>query len=255
MHKRLMTYAAVLALGLVGVTAQPASATHSWAGYHWARSSNPFTLKLGDNLSSTWKPYLSTTSSDWSKSAVLDTTIVAGSTSAKKCAATAGRVQVCNAAYGQRGWLGIASVNVSGTHITQGTVKLNDTYFAMAQYNNPAERNVVMCQEVGHTLGLDHQDEDFNNADLGTCMDYSNNPAPNQHPNQHDYDMLGSIYNHVDNTSTVGAAAPQGSGPTVGNSRKSWGTKVQGSRQKGVSTYVKDLGRGQKVVTHVIWSR
>lgn len=25
-------------------------ASHSWNGYHWARTSNPFTLKLGNNL-------------------------------------------------------------------------------------------------------------------------------------------------------------------------------------------------------------
>jgi hypothetical protein len=40
-----------------------------------------------------------------------------------------------------------------------------------------------MCQEVGHTFGLDHQDENFNNTNLGTCMDYTNDPSTNQHPN------------------------------------------------------------------------
>lgn len=30
------------------------------------------------------------------------------------------------------GWLGIASISVNGSHITQGTVKLNDTYFNQA---------------------------------------------------------------------------------------------------------------------------
>src|SRR6266540_1791449 len=53
-------------------------ANHSWGGYHWARTSNPFTVKLGDNVSSTWDSALSTASSDWSKSTVLDTTVVAG---------------------------------------------------------------------------------------------------------------------------------------------------------------------------------
>jgi hypothetical protein len=48
----------------------------------------------------------------------------------------------------------------------------------------------VSCQEVGHTLGLDHQDENFNNANLGTCMDYKNNQSTNQHPNKHDYDQF-----------------------------------------------------------------
>ena len=25
-------------------------ATHSWGGYHWARTANPFTLKVGQSL-------------------------------------------------------------------------------------------------------------------------------------------------------------------------------------------------------------
>ena len=65
-----------------------------------------------------------------------------------------------------------------------------------------------MCQEVGHTFGLDHQDENFNNANLGTCMDYTNDPSTNQHPNKHDYDELITIYSHLDSTTTVGAIAP-----------------------------------------------
>jgi hypothetical protein len=31
-----------------------ASASHSWGGYHWARTANPFTIKLGDNVSGPW---------------------------------------------------------------------------------------------------------------------------------------------------------------------------------------------------------
>lgn len=124
-------------------------------------------------VSRQWDLYLVTTVSDWSKSTVLDLTEVAGQSTSKRCRATAGRVEVCNAAYGSNGWLGIASRSANGSHITQGTVKLNDTYFNMAQYNTPAWRNLVSCQEVGHTLGLDHQDTNFNNTPLGTCMDYS----------------------------------------------------------------------------------
>ncbi|KXK10914.1 MAG: hypothetical protein UZ22_OP11002000542 [Microgenomates bacterium OLB23] len=60
-----------------------------------------------------------------------------------------------------------------------------------------------MCQEIGHVLGLDHQDEAFDNTPMGTCMDYSSEPNPNQYPNQHDYDMLASLYSHFDSTTTL----------------------------------------------------
>lgn len=247
--------AALASAVLVAIfTPGAAQASHSWNGYHWARTSNPFTVQLGDNVDSKWDAYLATTSSDWSRSTVLDTTIVAGSTRPRTCKATAGRVEVCNATYGSNGWLGIASISVTGgTHITQGTVKLNDTYFNTAQYNTPAWRNLVSCQEVGHTFGLDHQDENFNNANLGTCMDYTNDPSTNQHPNQHDYDELVTIYSHLDSTTTVGAAAPNQQ-PQVGNDEASWGRRVEGSRSAGHSTYVRDFGHGKFVVTFVTWA-
>jgi hypothetical protein len=246
---------AVIAVASVMMLAPTAvQANHSWGGYHWARTSNPFTLMLGDNVNSTWDPILRTTSSDWSQSTVLDTTVVAGTvTRPKTCKAKAGRVEVCNARYGTNGWLGVATISITGgTHITQGTVKLNDSYFDTAKYNTTAWRNLVSCQEVGHTFGLDHQDENFSNANLGTCMDYTNDPSTNQHPNQHDYDELVLIYTHLDSTTTVGAAVPSGS--QVGNSPSSWGRQVSGSRSSGQSTYVRDFGHGNLVVTHVTWA-
>ena len=58
-----------------------------------------------------------------------------------------------------------------------------------------------MCQEVGHDVGLAHQDEEFYNANIepGTCMDYVTSPGiENETPNPHDYDMLASrkMYGH-----------------------------------------------------------
>src|SRR3990167_9061656 len=169
------------------------SANHSWGGYHWARTTNPFNLKLGDNLTSNWKTFLNTTSNDWSLSSVLDTSTVVGQ-ARKNCSATTGQVEVCNKKYGNNGWLGIAQIWTSGLHITKAVTKMNDTYFNTAKYNTIAWKNLVMCQEVGHTLGLDHQDEAFDNPNLNTCMDYTNNPESNQLPNAHDYDELGIIY-------------------------------------------------------------
>src|SRR5262245_30917957 len=87
--------AVVLALGIGAVWTAVSSANHSWNGYHWARTSNPFTLKIGDNVSGPWDSILVTTSSDWSKSTVdgskstvLHTTIVAGGTLPKRCRPT-----------------------------------------------------------------------------------------------------------------------------------------------------------------------
>lgn len=249
-----------LFLGLaVAAVPLPTWAEHSWGNYHWARTSNPFTLKLGDNVTSAWDSYLGTTSFDWSKSSVLETTIVGGGTTPKRCRPTSGRVEVCDAAYGFNGWLGLAQIWVSGLHITQGAVKLNDTYFNTSTYNDPAWRNLVMCQEVGHTFGLDHQDENFSNPNLGTCMDYTSDPFSNQHPNQHDYDQLETIYAHLDGTTTVSQTSLAGKMPPAMtdidlSGPRQWGKLIHGSRAEGHSLYMLDFGRGHKVFTFVTWA-
>lgn len=245
----------------VSVLPVKAYATHSWGGYHWARTANPFTLKLGDNVSGVWDSYLGTTSFDWSQSPVLDTTIASGS-GGKNCRATTGRVEVCNRKYGNNGWLGVAQVWVSGLHIAKGTVKVNDTYFNTGTYNTPAWKNLVMCQEVGHTLGLDHQDETFNNVNKGTCMDYTNDPdgtiygqLDNQHPNAHDYEELGIIYAHLDPYTSVSqtiAQMAQQYGDAASENPGEWGRLV---RQNGkLAVFEKDFGSGNKLFTFVIFA-
>jgi hypothetical protein len=213
---------------------------------------------LGDNVSSTWDSYLATTSFYWSQSTVLDTTIVTGATTPKPCKAKSGRVEVCSAGYGNTGWLGVAQIWISGLHISQGTVKVNDTYFSStSKYNTPGWRNLVMCQEVGHTLGLDHQDTNFNNTNLGTCMDYTSNPLgppSNEHPNQHDYDELGIIYTRLDSSTTVSTTSSTG-GRGGFDTPSEWGRRVSGSdAPHSVAVYERDLGAGQRLVTFVVWA-
>ena len=255
--RRCSVVAVVAPLAIVAFTTV-AFATHSWGPYHWARTANPFTLKLGDNVSATWDAHLATTSNDWNVSTVLDTTIVAGQ-SKGNCKPTSGRVEVCNKAYGFNGWLGLAQIWInSATHITQGVVKVNDTYFNTATYNTPAWRNLVMCQEAGHTLGLDHQDENFDNPPLGTCMDYSSDPTLNQHPNAHDYEQLGLIYAHLDSTTSLKSTAPQesrgkGSGEEA-DVDDEWGKGIRKDKHGRTSLYERDLGGGHKVFTFVFWT-
>ena len=242
-------FVSAITLFLVVANVAPSEANHSWGGYHWARTSNPFTIKLGDNLSSTWKPYLATASSDWTQSAVLDTAVVPGAAKGS-CRPTAGRVEVCNKSYGANGWLGLAQIWITnGTHITQGTVKVNDTYFVQTQYNNANEKQHVMCQEVGHTFGLDHQSTD--GSSQLTCMDYSTDPG-STHPNQHDYDELALIYAHLDSSTTIiaaGAAGGSGSAADADND----GTPRGASPSRG-SWYVEDQGGGRYLLTHVYWA-
>jgi hypothetical protein len=256
MLKKVISLAGLAALTAV-VLSTSASASHSWGGYHWARTANPFTLKLGDNVSGDWDAMLVKASSDWSQSPVLDTTIVAGATRPKSCRPTSGRVEVCSANYRNSGWLGLAQIWVTGgEHITQGIVKNNDYYFGSSsyQFNNTAEMQHVICQEIGHTFGLDHQST--SGASLNTCMDYYHNTSSSDlkstSPNQHDYDELATIYNHEDSFSTVAVAAAGTA--NAGAAESSWGRLVASSDGGRAQTFVRDLGAGNLVVTFVIWA-
>jgi hypothetical protein len=264
-----------LAIGVAALGLAPAAANHSWNGYHWARTANPLVLRANGSLTGPWATHVNTALSDWAQSSVLDfspATYVPVSVSPKRCAPIAGQVLVCNETYGQRGWLGIASIWLNGNHITQATTKLNDTYFNMPQYNTAGWRQFVACQEIGHDFGLDHQDEGFSNVNLGTCMDYTNDPARNDgkgdnlHPNKHDYDELVTIYTHLDTTNTatlssatnfgireVGKPVPQPD-DGAGNTMAEWGRAVRFDRRGRPDMFVRQLPDGRKVVTHVLWA-
>lgn len=257
-----VTYAVIATFVAVVLFAGNSSANHSWGGYHWARTSNPFTIKVGDNVDSKWDVYLDEAITDWSASAVLDLQKVAGGAKPRSCRPTAGRIEACNATYGNTGWLGIAQIWITGsTHITQAVTKLNDTYFNTAAYNTPAWRRLVTCQEIAHDFGLDHQDENFDNPNLGSCMDYTSDPdgpPSNEHPNSHDFAQLVDIYSHLDTTTTIGSVLPSSAPGAMTDldpeGPGQWGRLVASTRNGRGQTYELNLGNGNKIVTHVFWA-
>ena len=239
-------------------------ATHSWGGYHWARTANPFTLKVVNSNTSDWDSYFHTSNSDWSQSNVMDLAWEQGDESAnarKRCVMITGKIHSCNAAYGNNGWLGLASINITGgTHITQGTSKMNDSYFSSSYYNNPNERLHVMCQEIGHTFGLDHQSTD--GSSQNTCMDYFSNTGANAgstvstHPNAHDYEELGIIYGHLDASTTIafGNLSQSLGFDDDTDDPRAWGKLVSQSGNGRSSLYERENRDGSKTATHVLWT-
>lgn len=265
MIRRALVFLTVVAAvtGLMALGPAPATASHSWSNYHWARTSNPFTIQLIDSTTPNWDVYRTTASGDWEASSVLDTADVAGSddrNTTKRCPAASGKVRVCNAEYGPNGWLGLAQVWLQSgtTHIVQGVAKMNDTYFNLAAYNNRSEKQHVMCQEVGHTFGLGHTSED--GTSQGTCMDYYRNATDDgisTHPNAHDYEQLEAIYAHLDSTSTVaalssGSAASGEEGP---NNRADWGRALGPTDRHGRPIlFERTLVDGRRIISRVVWA-
>ncbi len=244
----------VMVVMIVMLAAFPfsAGASHAWGNYHWARTANPFTLKVVDSMTTSWDDNLDIAISDWTSSSVMNLVKEAGSTTTntrRRCPAVSGKVRACNYTYGTNGWLGLAQIWANGNHITQGTAKMNDSYLASSSYTE-TNRQHVICQEIGHDWGLGHQDE--SGADLNTCMDYAD-ALDNPSPNAHDYAQLETIYAHLDSSTTI-ASAPAGFANADVHAQENWGQKVSESADGRSALFIRDFGNGFKVFTFVFWA-
>jgi len=170
--------------------------TNLWVGH--TRGEGGLSLELWNALDDSWQQEYSEAVNDWNtfcdpKVLVLTTTDVPVD---NECTQEDGLMKVCNGNYGDTGWLGINQVLKSvPTGIIQSSVaKMNEHYLANADYD---ERLYTMCHELGHGYGLPHTDENFNNKDLGNCLDYSNNPSNNLRPGSANCQRLFEMYGSV----------------------------------------------------------
>ena len=266
---RRTAYSALIGLCVAAAFGGVVLADHSWGTYHWARTTNSFDLTVVNSTTIDWDPYVERAVSDWSQSATLNMVQnLNGSTSdrdRRQCRTPEGAVRICNQTYGNTGWLGVAGISIdSNGHIVTGYTKLNDTYFSQSPYNAPAWKQSVTCQELGHNVGLDHQDEDFNNTSLFSCMDYQN--PPYEYPNSHDYEQLATIYGHLDSYDSYAGGGDDGGGGTCnappgkgcnkadvghGNSRADWGLSL--GRRGATEKFLRIDRDGMRHLTFVTW--
>ena len=199
---------ALLALASTAIVPTPVVASHSWAS-HWRRpSSSLMEIPTRRMLSSIWLTRFATAMADWRKPAM--TKIRPKHTSStgqnSSCPLFNGTISVCNGNYGAVPWAGLAQVwSISG-HTVYGRAIQNDYYMTGTQA--VAYRQMVICQEIGHVLGLGHINVTFNTPNVGSCMDYTNDPdggpggvsgsdPDNMNPYAHDYAQLNSRYQHI----------------------------------------------------------
>ncbi len=252
-RRRLVVGTAAL---LVMALSIPALANNAWGDYHWDGSSTPVRLGLEDNLSSDWTGVLGNVETDWDDSTVLSLDLVLAD-QPSNCVdplgitvpANLGLTEVCNESYGENGWLGVARIwlESDGVHISAAITAVNDSYLGPgAAYDNANARQHVLCQEVGHTFGLDHQ----KSPRKQTCMNaqWGLTSSSFVSPNQHDYDQLASIYAHLDGTS-------DGNGGNGGGQcdKKPDHPKCQAG-SPGHSFEVERLANGQIMLTWITWA-
>ena len=264
---------------LISISAQ---ADHSWGPYHWARTTSSFDLTIVNSTTSDWDSHVdlavSGNKEGWSSSTVLNMVQDLNGDTDKRtrrhCPAPSGKVRICNLAYGYNGWLGVAGIYIdTNGHIEAAYTKLNDSYLSNGGYYSTYEwRQSVTCQELGHNVGLDHQDEDFDNGSLYTCMDYQD--PPYEYPNQHDYDQLETIYSHTNSYNSYddgtsggndggdggndGCNAPPGRGCNKGQDDhlapgdEGWGMSL--GRRGQVEKFLRINADGTRILTFVTWT-
>jgi hypothetical protein len=195
-------------MALVGT----AKANHVWwvngRAVHWASTTNPAYIELGDNLDDpVWDNQRHIPAFVWSigvtgpgqlgLSPYLRVSTQAGGLASNE-------VEMHDGFYGRYGWVGQATLNSidSQGHIRDASVHLNQSY-ALSE----SQKQATINHEVGHTLGLSHQ--------AGTVMCPVLCGIPN--PVQHDWDVVTYVNAHTDPYTTAALAlrAPRQHGKTM----------------------------------------
>lgn len=236
----------LIVLGGVLFTASAATANHQWSNYHWERQSStePITLSIEDNhtpATPNWSALLDSTRSGTasdgtsysSVGAALEwndpdgTVVNYGDYFSVHVVNNNGVIESFNDDYGDTGWLGVATIRITrgrNKHIVDGESKVNDYYVAEPVingepydgFNEEIEWLHVLCQEIGHTFGVDHNRE---GADGGTpddtCMNDETRPLRYPNTNDHDDELMVSneMYGHDHDDSGGGGGGGGGGGP------------------------------------------
>ncbi len=178
-------------------SASGAYADHQWSSYHWEKDGTlKLTLSVGNNhISGQWSDLLKNyAGSNWHYfgGMYLSVEVVGGGD---------GDIESYNANYGDTGWLGLASIWVKrgkNKHIVQGESKVNDYYITLKDYfgfDEDVEWKHVLCQEIGHTFGLNHNREGATGGEPDdSCMNDETRPLRYPDPNEHDTAMLDLMY-------------------------------------------------------------
>jgi predicted Zn-dependent protease len=185
----------VLAAAVSMVLASTSVFGAQWEDYHWPS----YNTNLGITNTASGEYNVAAAVSDWNQAA----------SGTELSLAVNGGSDIEIRSKNMSAWyLGTAEilVDTSTDHILSGRVTLNHRYLREGNlYGFDASvRQHVLCQELGHVLGLDHQHGDScMNDDNATLGEYTE-------PNQEDEDTLEDMYGNGQHTDTE---------PTTDNTR------------------------------------
>ena len=215
----------LIALAMLLLSAAAALANNTWNGYHWPDGADPhdglISLTLVDDLNAYAAAYDGAVK-DWDLNSngdkgPLDLSWSKGGVRPVACDNIAtdeagnlikGTIHVCNDGYGKIGWLGLARIWLAPDgHIEAGVALMNDSYMLEdPTYADPIAQQHVLCQEIGHTFGLDHQGSPKKQSCMNSRWGLWNPDFAG--PNQHDYDTLAEIYGSASSADGGGSSKP-----------------------------------------------
>eukprot|EP01006_Ploeotia_vitrea_P063329 TRINITY_DN85333_c0_g1_i1.p1 TRINITY_DN85333_c0_g1~~TRINITY_DN85333_c0_g1_i1.p1 ORF type:complete len:311 (-),score=26.59 TRINITY_DN85333_c0_g1_i1:146-1078(-) len=208
-----------------------ASANHQWGNYRMPCQNNALVVKIADchstgtfslprnpgdssQITTTWSALLAEVVARWNSIPNIPEGYVSGgqalpfpwnsaSTSPAKasfevvpCDTSGAQVESFDRDLGANsGYLGYAQVRTykRPKGVISSAISVMNTGYIGVDYEFSSIRGLqhVLCQEIGHTFGLDHQSE--SGADWNSCMDYSRD-LDNPYPNVHDRELLDQMY-------------------------------------------------------------
>ena len=151
-----------------------------------------------NSLSPSLQPLLASTVRTWEYGSPLHPAIAVDlkTEATYGCPRSMDAIRVCDNDYGKTGWAGFeVAVSNNDGFIQMSLVRINTHYL---KSTNLVYNRYVMCHELGHAFGLDHQDENFNNENVGSCMDYTRKHQDSLAPNVFDWQALLNTYGKLD---------------------------------------------------------
>jgi len=135
-----------------------------------------------------------------------------------ECPHVVGRIEICNLNLGETGGNGFLVIDFDENGFMLAAVAIiNDFYFPGPPWEDELihteDRILILCHELGHAIGLDHQDE--SGKSLGTCMDYSGDAY---RLNAHDYIQLARQYGAKLHVINVGGVRTAGTSVVIASS-------------------------------------
>jgi len=161
----------------------------------WNNKGNGLELEILNACNDEYQPFVETAVANWDNGYPIDslTLYITRIPYENECKSVTGKLKICNGDYGDTRWRGLNEVLLSPrwNTIVSSTALLNEYYL---NYESDFQKLYTTCHELGHGFGLPHWDENFFNADLGNCMDYTQNPKTSYKPDTSNFLYLAQLY-------------------------------------------------------------